>query len=400
MVEGLANSKPDYLSGARVLIVDDLKDNVDIIAKVVEGKGCTTLCANSGEEALHVIDRTEPDVAIVDVVMPGMNGIEFCKRLRETFPSSFIPTILVSGQVDDGVPVEALEAGAVDFIAKPIHMPLLVARLRNSMEMKRLHEEVTRYKEKLQDNNDRLEERIRVRTNQLTATQQVTAFSLARLSESRDTETGAHLERIRLYVRILAETLSTHKDFSQVIDSSYIDRLYFSSPLHDIGKVGIPDEILLKPGKLSREEFEIMKWHTIIGGETLEEADHEAGKDTYLEMARDIAFAHHEKWGGTGYPRGLKGEAIPLSARIVALADVYDALSSKRPYKEAMDHETTKRIVLEGRDEHFDPRVVDAFLTAEQRFIDVRNAHADLDDGVPRLQRIMEDLDRMRKEGT
>ena len=399
MAEVESGSGSDILHGARVLIVDDMAEQVAYIARLLELQNCVVYSAHSGEEALAVFEEHEIDAAIVDIVMPGMTGTELCTHLLERSSDAYFPVIMMTGMTDEDAPVRALAAGAVDLIVKPIRPPFLLARLRSSLEHRKLHAEIVRYKERLQEQNEHLEERILDRTHELETTRQVTAFSLARLSESRDTETGAHLERIRLYVRILSETLARHADFSDIIDDAYHDLIFFSSPLHDIGKVGIPDEILLKPGKLSREEFEIMKWHTVIGGETLEEADREAGGDSYLKMACEIAIAHHEKWSGAGYPKGLQGDDIPLSARIVALGDVYDALSSKRPYKEAMDHEKTKGIILEGKGDHFDPRVVDAFLEAEDRFLEVRNAHVDLDDGVPRLQRIMDDLSRMRSEG-
>lgn len=382
-------SGSESIRGARVLVVDDTIEMCKLIKRFLDPHGAKVQFAHTGKDALSLIAKQPPDVAIIDMVMPGMNGIDLCEKLKNDYRDHFIPVVMISGQADDDAVIQAIEAGAADFLPKPVQSGYLLARIRNSLHVKRLHDEVVSYKSALED-------RVAERTRQLVKTQHVTAFSLARLSESRDTETGAHLERIRLYVRILAETMKAHPDFAPVIDDAYVDNLYFSSPLHDIGKVGIPDEILLKPGKLTEEEFEIMKWHTRIGGDTLEEADREAGESAFLEMAKVIAYAHHEKWDGSGYPEGLKEEAIPLSARIVALADVYDALSSKRPYKEAMDHDTVKDILLKGNGNHFDPRIIDAFLKAEDRFVEIRQTHYDDDDGVPKLQRLIENLQRLR----
>ena len=199
-----------------------------------------------------------------------------------------------------------------------------------------------------------------------------TILGLAKLAEYRDEETGAHLERIREYTRVIAIELTQRPEYASYIDDEYIEDLYFSSILHDIGKVGIPDNILLKPGKLSKEEFDIIKQHPIIGGEVLKNVDREVGQQSFLSLANEIAFYHHEKWDGTGYPKGLAGEEIPLSARIVCLADVYDALTTKRVYKEAYSHEKARQIIIRYRGTHFDPLIVDAFLRNEDKFNRIR----------------------------
>jgi putative two-component system response regulator len=215
-----------------------------------------------------------------------------------------------------------------------------------------------------------LEKKVAERTRQIKEIQHVTIFALARLAESRDPDAGDHLDRIRLYSYILTRQLGTKDKYSDYITTKYINNVYHSSPLHDIGKVGINDSILLKPGKLSREEFDVMKTHTTIGGKTLEDAEKQLQYKTksFLSMGREIAYCHHEKWNGSGYPFGLKGEKIPLSARVLAVADVYDALTSKRVYKDAMGHDETRQMIVDQRGEHFDPEIVDVFIELEEKF--------------------------------
>jgi len=378
-----------------VLVVDDLKENVLLIQAMIHPLGYEVRKAQSGEEALECLAKEKPDLVVLDVVMPGLNGIEVCRRMKNDPETRHIPVVMVTGTSEEEANVQALEAGADDFLVKPLNAALLQARVRNALNSKHLYDQVVNYKNKVEQYNLTLEQRIRERTAQIERTQQVTAFSLARLSESRDTETGVHLERMRRYVRLLASEMShwsTHRD---LIDETFIHQLYFSSPLHDIGKVGIPDLILLKPGKLTPEEYEIMKWHSIIGGDTLKEADVEAGTNSFLAMGRDIAYYHHEKWDGSGYPYGLAGQDIPLAARIVALGDVYDALTSKRPYKDAFPHEKARAIILESDGAHFDPDVVQAFIACESQFLSIQQEYTDADDGIPKLHQLMQQFEDM-----
>jgi putative two-component system response regulator len=344
----------------------------------------------SGEEALVQVEQFPPDVILLDLMMPGLNGFDVCRQLKQSDRTRHIPIIIITGISDKQANVEAVEAGADDFLIKPFDRVLLEARIRSSVKAKLLHDRLLAYQQEL-------EERVVERTQQLEMTQHITVFSLAKLSESRDTETGDHLERMRSYTRELALELSTWSQYAEVIHSTFVEELYHSSPLHDIGKVGIPDRILLKPGKLSMEEFEIMKTHTLIGGDTLQAADAEAGRDSFLAMGRDIAYYHHEKYDGSGYPHGAAGTEIPLPARIVALADVYDALSSKRPYKEPFDHETSRKIILEGRGKHFDPDVVDAFLAREKRFVEIRE-HFQGSGLLAPIQKLVESIEEREQE--
>ena len=348
-----------------VLVVDDLVENTLVLKGFIKPLGFDVMVAQSGEEALEKIEAQPPDIVLLDLMMPGMNGFDVTERLKENPDTRHIPIIIITGLSDPDANVKAIKAGADDFLIKPFDRVLLEARIRASFKTKRLQDEILQHRHEL-------EVRVRERTRQVELTREVALFSLARLAESRDAETGDHLERIRCYVRIIAEEMAGWGRFDNQMTGYFIEEIYLSSPLHDIGKVGIPDRILLKPGPLTDAEFAIMKTHSLIGGDALRDADYEAGQNSFLAMGRDIAYYHHERWDGKGYPNGLKDGDIPLAARIVTLADVYDALTSRRPYKEAFSHERAREIVLAGANKQFDPDVVDAFLRREKDFIKVR----------------------------
>jgi len=350
---------------ARVLVVDDMPENILILQRFLAPMGYQVECATSGEDALAMVADSPPDVILLDIVMPGMNGFEVCRRLKENPETQHIPVVIITGMGDKDTNLKAVESGADDFLIKPFDRILLEARIRASSKTKMLHDSLVQHK-------NELELTVAERTEQVVLTQQVTVFALAKLAESRDNETGDHLERMRSYARDLAAEVIKLDKYRDGHGGAYVEEIYKSTPLHDIGKVGIPDRILLKPGKLTPQEFEIMKQHAMIGGDTLKAADIEAGRDSFLAMGRDIAYYHHEKWDGSGYPFGLAGESIPLCARIAALADVYDALSTRRPYKEPFGHDKSRSIILDGRGSHFDPDIVDAFLTLEKRFVEIR----------------------------
>jgi len=360
-----------------ILVVDDLEENGQLLECFLKPHGYEVVCVTSGAEALHRVDTDPPDVILLDLMMPGMTGFEVCRRLKNSPVTRHIPVIIITGVTELGASVSALESGADDILVKPFDAVLLMARVRNSLRSKFMQDQIIRYQRQLEINNEALEQHIHERTSQLNRTQQVTVFSLAKLSESRDTETGTHLERIRSYAREIGIELSRQGKHPEALREGFVEHLFLSSPLHDIGKVGIPDRILLKPGKLSGQEWEIMKTHTLIGGDTLRAADMEAGRDSFLAMGRDVAYYHHERWDGLGYPRGLMGDQIPLAARIVAVSDVYDALTSRRPYKDALSHQSSRSIIVEGRGTSFDPDIVDAFIACEDRFIAIRNRFED-----------------------
>jgi putative two-component system response regulator len=379
-----------------ILVVDDMPENIALMRRLLAPKGYTIAEALGGAAAIDMVATDPPDVVLLDLIMPDMNGFEVCDRLKRDLSTRHIPIIIITGVAEHDANIRALEAGVDDFLIRPIDPVLLDARIRSSVKAKALQDQVIKYQRRLEIDNVALEERVRERTAQLERTQQVTMFSMARLAESRDPETGEHLERMRRYVREIAIEMGTWPKYDGVIDSGFVEILYYSSPLHDIGKVGIPDQILLKPGKLSTDEFDIMKTHTLVGGDTLKAADEEAGGNSFLMMGRDIAYYHHEKWDGNGYPYSLSGEEIPLPARIAALGDAYDALTSKRPYKEPFSHEKSRDIILEACGSHFDPDVIEAFKARESRFVRIRDQYQD-SGHLTHIEQISQTLERLRQ---
>lgn len=330
-----------------VLIVDDDPICLSLLQNVLEALGYEVGTARNGDEALELVCQGDYRIVLSDWQMPGTSGIDLCRRIRNRHLSAYVYFILLTCLDRRQNLVAGLRAGADDFITKPFDPEELQVRLRAAERIVSL------------ESRDLL------------------IFSLAKLAEWRDSETGAHLERMREYSRMLAHQLSLTPKYRDVIDADYIRTIFITSPLHDIGKVGIPDQILLKPGRLTPEEYDVMKQHAMIGCNTLDAALQGHPSAGYLRLARDIARSHHERYDGTGYPDGLAGEDIPLCGRIVAVADVYDALTTKRVYKDAFPHETAREIILEGSGAHFDPDVVQAFLDREQDFIDVKERFHD-----------------------
>ena len=324
----------------RVLIVDDDLCSLSTLEAFLQAYGFDVACATNGDEAFRMIQQEDFRLVISDWEMPGMSGTELCQRVRERRLGSYVYFILLTCREKESDVVAGLDAGADDFLRKPFNPDELRVRLR------------------VADRIASLEAR------------DVFIFSLAKLAESRDNETGTHLERMREYSFELAGELASWNKFSE-IDADFVRTIYATSPLHDIGKVGIPDDILLKPGKLTKEEFEVMKTHTLIGAEALKTAV-QGDQSSFYSFARDIVMTHHERYDGKGYPKGLKGEQIPLCGRIVAVADVYDALTTQRVYKPAFTHERAREIITEDRGKAFDPDVVTAFLNKEEQFIAIR----------------------------
>jgi putative two-component system response regulator len=261
----------------------------------------------------------------------------------------------------------------VDFITKPVNPPIVLARIETQLKLKLAADF-------LRDKNSFLEEEVARRSRELAAIQDVTILAMASMAETRDNETGNHIRRTQNYVKLLAEKLRSHPRFADVLTDSYISTLFKSAPLHDIGKVGIPDRILLKPGKFEPNEFEIMKTHCKLGRDAIQQAEDRLGlKVEFLTVAKEIAYGHQEKWDGSGYPEGLSGDDIPTSARLMAVADVYDALISRRVYKEGMPHEKAEQIMKDGRGSHFDPDILDAFVASAQEFREIAAKYADSD---------------------
>ncbi|MDH1010987.1 two-component system response regulator [Pseudomonas nicosulfuronedens] len=345
-----------------ILIVDDAPENLTLLSELLKLLYCVK-AARSGEKALQIAQSDEPpDLILLDVMMPGMDGFEVCKRLRDDARTRHIPVIFITAQDTADEEIRGLELGAVDYLTKPINPPTVLMRVDNQLRIKAAADF-------LRDQNEYLEQEVQRRTRELAAIQDVTILAMASLAETRDNETGNHIRRTQHYVSALAEHLQQHPRFTAELDEETRQLLFKSAPLHDIGKVGIPDHILLKPGRLTSEEFEVMKTHTTLGLDALETAEARLGMDVpFLRLAKQIAYGHHEKWDGSGYPQGLAGDAIPLSARLMAVADVYDALISRRIYKNAMPHEAAVEHIRGQRGQHFDPDVVDAFLTLQDEF--------------------------------
>lgn len=331
----------------QVLVADDDTITAEVIAHALRKFGYKVTVVYDGTQAYELLRTGRYKILISDWQMPGMTGLELCEAVRTRRMGGYIYVILLTsfGGIDSLVC--GLEAGADDFLTKPFDPTELLVRIRVGERVLGLE------------------------------SREMMIFALAKLAESRDQETGAHLERIREYARILAEELSGSEEFEEEIDGEYVDLIYLTTPLHDIGKVAIPDSILLKEGPLTAEEFEVMKTHTTLGAKTLEDVSEHHPKAGFLQMARDIALSHHERFDGSGYPNGQVGTEIPLCGRITAVADVYDALTSKRIYKDAYEHSLAKRILMDGSGSAFDSRIIQAFLAREQDFIAVRERLGD-----------------------
>ncbi|MBI3523462.1 MAG: two-component system response regulator [Betaproteobacteria bacterium] len=354
-----------------VLVVDDDTKNLAILGRLLRPQ-YEVLAAPSGERALQIATGTAKlDLILLDVLMPEMGGYDVLARLRKNPATRDIPVIFVTGLNSDEDEEKGIALGAVDYITKPYRPPVVLARVRNHLELKRA-------RDWLKHQNTYLEAEVVRRTENLLLIQDITINALAELAETRHPETGYHIRRTQEYVRILAGRLQTHPRFSGYLTDAAIVLLTKSAPLHDIGKVGIPDYILLKPGKLNEEEWAVMKTHSRLGALAIERALREADHSIdFLDIAREIAHSHHEKWDGSGYPEGLEGDAIPIPARLMALADVFDALISRRVYKQAFPLQEVRNIIAEGRGRHFDPDMVDAFLDGFDEFAAIAERYQD-----------------------
>jgi response regulator RpfG family c-di-GMP phosphodiesterase len=359
----------------RILIVDDNATNVDILRRLLR-KDYELAVAGNGEECLAIVPTFKPQLVLLDIMMPGMDGYEACRRIKFSAIGDFVQVILVSGKGSAAERIKGYEFQADDYIVKPFDHDELLSKVRVQFRLWNAQRQLTIAKEQLEIYNSELEELVAVRTQQLTATQDMAVFALAHVADSRDPETGEHLQRMRRYAQIIAEELADHGPYAATVDRRFLEDLYRSSPLHDIGKVAVPDAILQKPGPLTPEEFEEMKKHVIVGGQTLEMARDQVGPGSFMDMAAEIARYHHEKFDGTGYCAGLRGQEIPLSARIVALADVYDALTSRRVYKPPFTPEAAREIIIRDSGSHFDSVVVDAFLVRFDDFLDAETQAA------------------------
>ncbi|MFQ2690254.1 two-component system response regulator [Aeromonas sp. PS2Canimalfood6] len=377
------NHSQDLHQPATILVVDDTPDNLMLMAALLNEKYRVKL-ANSGDKALRILQGDPlPDLILLDIMMPGLSGHQVAERLQQDSRTRHVPIIFLTAMAAMENEVQGLALGAVDYITKPINPARVLARVDTQLKIKAAADF-------LRDQNDFLEQEVQRRTREVMAIQDVTIHAMASLAETRDNETGNHIRRTQHYVKLLAELLRDHPRFSHFLDDDTIRLLFKSAPLHDIGKVGIPDHILLKPGRLTVEEFEIMMTHTTLGRDAIQHAEDQLGISVdFLRLAKEIAYSHQEKWDGSGYPQGLAGDAIPISARLMAVADVYDALISRRVYKAGMLHEEAVDIIRQGGGWHFDPDVCAAFLSAAEQFQAIAERFTDSDDDMAKHQAAM-----------
>ncbi len=359
------------LRDSTVLVVDDSPENLELMGGLL-GDLYRVKVANSGSRALKILEgELLPDLILLDVMMPEMSGWDVCRVIQSTKRLAHIAVIFLTAKTSPDDEKLGFDLGAVDYISKPINPATLLARVKTHLSLKRMSDVLRNRNLVLKDEIDKGVQEIR-------AIQETTIHAMASLAETRDNETGNHIRRTQNYVKTLAQTLSKHPRFAHYLTDEQIEMLYLSAPLHDIGKVGIPDHILLKPDRLDAAEFEIMKTHTTLGYQSILSASERlSAGSSFLTCAMEIALSHQEKWDGSGYPQGLSGDAIPISARLMAVADVYDALISERYYKKAFSHESAVGIILEGRGSHFDPDVVDAFQRIERKFVEIATKFSD-----------------------
>ncbi len=339
---------------SKVLIVDDQEANVILLEQILLREGYQSISTTmKSTEVCHLHRQHAYDLILLDLQMPEMDGFAVMEELKQIEKDGYLPVLVITAQPDQKL--RALRAGAEDFISKPFEMAEVLVRVHNMLKIRLLNKELRHY-------NDLLEQRVLERTADLKEGYQETIFTMTRAAEHRDEDTGAHVQRISYYSRALSQALG--------MDEEFVETIFFASPMHDIGKIGVPDHVLLKPSSLVDGEWELMQEHAAMGAKILGDS-----KSPYLKMGAEIALNHHEKWDGTGYPYGKKGDEIPLAARIMCICDIYDALRSKRPYKPAFDHQKTVEIIIHGdsrtQPNHFDPLILNAFKLNHQAFCEI-----------------------------
>lgn len=360
------NTQPIARPRESVLLVDDAPANLRALATILRHAGLEPRPVTSGCRAIEAAVADPPDLIVLDINMPEMSGFEVCRWFKQDERLNDIPVIFISGLLEAADKVEAFQCGGVDFISKPFDQAEVLARIHAQLRLRRLQSQLVDY-------SQQLERRVAQQVQLATASQMATIFALAKLAEVRDDDTGQHIERVQTWSKLLAQQLSRIVGHDAKLTDLFVETLYQAAPLHDIGKVGVPDAVLLKPGKLSAAEFSEIKKHCELGARTLEAVVQRYPDNQFLRMGIQVARSHHEKWDGSGYPDGLQGDAIPLPARIVAVADFYDALTSKRCYRPAFSHDETCAMVEQGCGTHFDPAVVTAFRALSGGFAEVRN---------------------------
>lgn len=339
-------------------LIDDTPENIQVLMGLRKDE-YAVMAATDGERAIALAAREPmPDIVLLDIIMPGIDGYEVCRRLKEGGPTRNIPVIFITALTEERDETHGLELGAVDFVTKPFRPAVVKMRVRSHLELKK--------------HRDGLQSLVDGQVEEIKDSHCSTILALSKLAESRDDDTGKHLERTQTYCKMLALELAKSEKFAMIVDEEYAETIFWASPLHDIGKVAIPDAVLNKPGKLTDEEFDFMKTHATRGAETILSVAKRYPNNFFLNMGLDIARSHHEKWNGKGYPDGIAEHDIPLAARIMAVSDVYDALTSKRCYKEAFSHEKARGIIENDAGTHFDPDIVQAFLAIDSQIDAIR----------------------------
>jgi putative two-component system response regulator len=369
---GDPTSSDEAVKGSMILIVDDVPANLTVLGDLLHGAGYQVKAATSGRAALrYATQDPQPALILLDVMMPEMDGYQVLATLRKDPATINIPVIFLTALDNARDEERGFQHGAADYIAKPIKPDVVLARVRSQL----LARIASNW---LRDQNAVLEAEVARRMEENELIQAASIRALAHLAETRDPETGNHILRTQGYVRLLATRLQYHPRFAETLTDSYIKMLADSAPLHDIGKVGIPDSILQKPGKLTPDEWEIMKTHSKLGSDAIEQAERDIAHPVeFLSLAKEVAHWHHERWDGRGYPDGLIAEAIPISARLMTIADVFDALISKRVYKDAMPIDKVREIIVGERGKQFDPDVTDIFLASFSEFAAIAEQHSD-----------------------
>lgn len=347
-----------------ILVVDDQPKNIELLEAYLAPYNYKIVTAVSGEEALREINGHKIDLVLLDVMMPGMDGFEVIRRVRQDEAYRLLPIILVTALRETEDRIKGIEAGCDDFISKPVDKMELLARVRSLLKVKAYNDLLINYQKELESDVMKRTGELKQALEKIKASSLDTIYRLSMAAEFRDDDTGTHIKRVSLYCAVVAQRMG--------LPQNEIETILYAAPMHDLGKIGIPDLILLKPGKLTGPEWEIMKQHTVIGAKILKGSDAE-----FIRLGERIALSHHEKWDGSGYPKGLKGSQIPIAGCITAIADVFDALTSKRPYKEAFSMEKSLGLIRDGRENYFDPDVTDAFFASQDEILAIRKQYDD-----------------------
>lgn len=354
----------------KILLVDDEAFYLELLVNLLQ-HDYTISVAKNGAEAIKLLEVDPlPELILMDVIMPVMTGLEACSRIKSKYRTADIPIIFLNIKSDIKDEMVGFNLGAADYITKPISPPLVKARVKT-------HIQLYNSQKQLQSHNIALEKKLREHDRHIIQTQEMAIHCMASLADTGSSGIGQHTRRIQHYVKAIAHALKEHDRFTHEISDEFINMLYKSAPLYDLGKLAVPDHILLKPGKLDEEEWEEVKAHTRHAKQALEYAEQQAGQSQFLNMVREICYSHHERWDGSGYPDSLSGERIPLSARIIAIADCYDALIRPRPYKHAFNHEEAIAIIQAAKNKHFDPDIADIFLQLAPEITTIAKKYAD-----------------------